>query len=339
MKKQSRNLKYSSRPRRFNLDATPFGSALKLGIALALLTAFALLTVFWLVPFLTERFAERKLALEAPQQVAAQSAQTKPQAILSNAVSTLRFSEDESVYPVDLSLYDGKLLFAAGEKADALMRLDLETGVSERLDIRPENDFLRAPVENADTLFYLDALTEGGGSIRRVDKAAGENTILCAVSAGARKLLLEEPYLVWTEQADKTRTRLVAYDYQTGKSVTLALFESGSPYASSQPSLKSGQVLYADEDEGKAGCSLICAVLPDTGARLEYAAGTYVHDPKSAGDRWAYLAGDHGENADLYVVSGGGTPRRIARGVTDFDVTPTCVAFGRDETEIGRAQV
>lgn len=297
-----------------------------------LLTAFALMTVFWLVPFLTERFAQRKLAFEAPEQVAAQSAQAKPQAILSNTVSTLHFSEGESVYPVDISIYGGKLLFAAGEQADAFVRFDPETGLAEQLDIRPENDFLRAPVENADALFYLDALSEGGGSIRRVDKATGENTILCAASAGARKLLLEEPYLVWTEQADKTRTRLVAYDYQTGKSVTLALFDNDSPYASSQPSLKSGQVLYADEDADQAGCSLICAVLPNTGTRLDYAAGAYVHDPKSAGDRWAYLAGDHGDNADLYVVNGGGTPRRIARGATDFDITPACVAFGRDET-------
>ncbi len=57
-----------------------------------------------------------------------------------------------------------------------------------------------------------------------------------------------------------------------------------------------------------------------------------MHDPKSAGDRWAYLSGNHDTNSDLYVSVGGEAAKRIARGVIDFDITPSCVVFSRDET-------
>ena len=67
-------------------------------------------------------------------------------------------------------------------------------------------------------------------------------------------------------------------------------------------------------------------------SRWDFAADSFVHDPKSAGDRWAYLSGNHDTTSDLYVSVGGAAAKRVASGVIDFDITPTCVVFSRDET-------
>ena len=113
--------------------------------------------------------------------------------------------------------------------------------------------------------------------------------------------------------------------------LTLAVLSSPA-YAESAPSIKSGQVIYADADTKNPGSSLIRTVLLSDNSRWDFSAGSFVHDPKSAGDRWAYLSGNHDANSDLYVSVGGGAPKKVASGVIDFDITQNCVVFSRDET-------
>ena len=91
-------------------------------------------------------------------------------------------------------------------------------------------------------------------------------------------------------------------------------------------------MIFADADAQNPGSSLIRTILLADNSRWDFAAGSFVHDPKSAGDRWAYLSGNHDENSDLYVSVGGGAAKRVASGVIDFDITPSSVVFSRDET-------
>ncbi len=333
----SSNLKYTPNRHRRNLDSTAVGPALKLAAALLAVGVLALMTIFVFVPLLSEWLQEGGPLFSDETAAAMPTATVEPaNPILSNPVGTVQFGEGYGMPAavVDPSIYENEILFATGadeNACDRLVRLDPETGAFENIEVTRENDTLRYPVENADTIVYIDAKTDGGGSIRMLNKTTGENTVLCDLAGEIPKLQFEAPYLVWTERADGETGKLMVCDVTTGELVTLAVLTDAS-YAASDPSLKSGQVLYADADAASEGNSLIRTVLLSDGSRWDYAAGSYVHDPKSAGDRWAYLSGNHDGDSDLYVCLGGGSPRRVARGVVDFAITPTCVVFNRDET-------
>ena len=336
VKRSSKHLKYTPSKRRWNLDATSFGPALKLVVALLLFAGLVLLTVYTVVPFLTEKLQNggSLFSKETETAVVETPAPTNP--ILANQVKTVQYGEGYGLPAavVDPSVYENEILFATGESEDAcdrLVRLEPETGAFETVEVQRTNDTLRCPVENADVLVYLDAKLAGGGSIRMLDKLSGETSVLAEYAYAAPHLSLEAPYLVWTEHTGETTAKLMVCNIETKELLTLAVFEDSS-YADSEPSIKSGQVIYADADETNPDDSLIRTVLLSDGSRWDYSAGTYVHDPKSAGDRWAYLTGNHDGDSDLYVSVNGGSPKRIARGVIDFDITLSCVVYSRDET-------
>lgn len=338
VKRSSKHLKYTPSKRRWNLDATSYGPALKLALALLLLAGFVLLTIFVLVPFLTARF-QSGAPLFSKSEPTAQAAEvtTAPKdPLLTGEVQMVQYGEGYGLPTavVDPSVYDGKILFATGadeNACDRLVRLDPASGAFENISVPRENATIRYPIENADVIVYADVKAQGGGAIRLYDKTTGETKSLAEFSLGAPKLALEAPYLVWMERTAADSGSLLVCDLQSGELLTLAVF-SNSSYVESAPSLKSGQVLFADADANIPGSSLIRTVLLADNSRWDYAAGSYVHDPKSAGDRWAFLSGNHDGSSDLYVAIGGGSPLRVARGVIDFDITPECVVYNRDET-------
>lgn len=337
VKRMNKHLKYSPSRRRWNLDATSFGPALKLMIALLLLAAFTLLTVFVLVPFLSARLSSGDpLFGETPAVETAKETAPPINPMLLNSVKTVQYGTGYGLPTavVDPSVYENEILFATGSDenaCDRLVRLDPETGAFVNLDIERLNDTIRYPVENADSILYADCKTDGGGSIVRLDKLTGKTAVLSEFAMEAPKLELETPYAVWMERTDAVTAKLVVCDVTNGELLTLAVF-TNSPYGESKPSMKSGQVIYADADASNPQGSLIRTVLLADNSRWDFSAGSYVHDPKSAGDRWAYLSGNHDGDSDLFVSVGGNAPSRIARGVIDFDITPTCVVFSRDET-------
>lgn len=333
----NKHLKYSPSRRRWNLDATSFGPALKLAVALLILAVFAVLTVFVLMPFLSQRLQNGdSLFDETPASETAKETAPPINPMLINQVKTVQFGAGYGlpVAVVDPSVYAGEILFATGateNACDRLVRLNPETGAFSDIEIDRMNDTVRYPVESAGVILYADCKTGGGGSVVRLDKATGKTSVLSEFALEAPKLALEAPFAIWTERTDATTAKLMVCDITNGELLTLAVF-SGSPYAESHPSIKSGQVIYADADSANAESSLIRTVLLTDNSRWDFSAGSYVHDPKSAGDRWAYLTGNHDGESDLFVSVGGSAPSRIARGVIDFDITPTCVVFSRDET-------
>jgi len=336
VKRMNKNLEYAPK-RRVNLDATSYGPLIKLVIALCVLAALVLLVVFVAMPLVNARIQSgAPLFGSAPAIEPAKQTDSPQNAILTNEVKTVQFGEGYGLPTavVDPSVFDGEILFATGineNACDRLVRLNPETGAFANIALTRLNDTIRYPLENADIILYADCKTTGGGSIVRLDKATGETAVLAEFALDAPKLLFESPYVVWTERTDGKTAKVMVCDVTSGELLTLAVLNSAA-YAESAPSIKSGQVLYADADTQNSGSSLIRTVLLSDNSRWDFSAGSYVHDPKSAGDRWAYLSGNHDTDSDLYVSVGGGAPKRVASGVIDFDITRTCVVFSRDET-------
>ena len=336
VKRMSKNLMYTPR-RRMNLDATSYGPAIKLVIALAVLAALVLLVVFVAMPLVNARIRSgAPLFGSTPQAETAKQTAAPLHPVLTNEVGTVQFGAGYGLPAavVDPSVFGGEILFATGANenaCDRLVRLDPETGAFVNIDIPLINDTIRYPVENADVILYADCKTAGGGSIVRLEKATGETAVLSEFALDVPKLAFEAPYAVWTERTDSATAKLMVCEVESGELLTLAVL-TNSPYAESNPSIRSGQVIYADADTANPGSSLIRTVLLEGNSRWDFAAGSFVHDPKSAGDRWAYLSGNHDGNSGLYISVGGAAAKRVAGGVIDFDITPSCVVFGRDET-------
>ena len=287
VKRMSKNLKYNPR-RRLNLDATSFGPALKLMIALFLLAAIALLVVFVAVPLIRVKLQSgAPLIGSTPTTAVVKQTASPVNPILTNEVKTVQYGEGYGLPTVvaDPSVYGGEILFATGASEEAcnrLVRLNPETGAFVNIDIPLVHDTIRYPVENDTLILYADCKAAGGGSIVRLDKATGETVMLSEFAMEAPKLALEATYAVWTERTDEKTAKLTVCDVTSGELLTLAVFNN-SPYAESDPSIKSGQVIYADADTATPGDSLIRTVLLADNSRWDFSAGSFVHDPKVRG--------------------------------------------------------
>jgi len=126
VKRTNKHLKYSPSKRRWNLDATSYGPALKLVLALILLAAFILLTIYVIVPYIMERAESGKsLFSEEPAATAVQETAAPVNPILTNSVKTVQFGEGYGLPAavVDPSVYNGEILFATGASEDACDRL------------------------------------------------------------------------------------------------------------------------------------------------------------------------------------------------------------------------
>lgn len=317
--------------RKTNLDATSAGPIVKLALAALGLLAAVLLTVFVLVPYLTGWL---KSGLRYPWSEPTPVPSAAPTPVI-NALTVNR--PEEIAYPgviVDPTVWNGTLLFATGEdgaRCDQLVAYNLSDGAYARIETISQYECLRMPVQNDQYLLYLDGNTAGGGSIRVIDRSTGRDSVLTEYAFGVPKLFLEANYLTFTERASETRFRLNVTDLATKESATVAVFEY-SEYAASAPSLASGQILYADADPADASKSVIRSLHIATDGRWAYDAGTYVHDPKSNGDSWVWMSGNHSVDSDLYLATHGGRPACIARGVADFGLTGQVVVFCRDES-------
>ena len=337
VKRMNKNLSYTPK-RRVNLDATSYGPLIKLIIALCVLAALVLLVVFVAMPLVNARIESGAplFGSAAPATEPAKKTSAPQNAILTREVKTVQFGEGYGLPTavVDPSVFAGEILFATGASenaCDRLVRLKPETGAFTNIALTRLNDTIRYPVENESVILYADCKTAGGGSIVKLDKTTGETAVLAEFALETPKILFESPYAVWTERTDGSTAKVMVCDVTSGELLTLAVLSSPA-YAESAPSIKSGQVIYADADTKNPGSSLIRTVLLSDNSRWDFSAGSFVHDPKSAGDRWAYLSGNHDANSDLYVSVGGGAPKKVASGVIDFDITQNCVVFSRDET-------
>ena len=337
VKRMNQNLNYTPK-RRVNLNATSYGPLIKLIIALCVLAALVLIVVFVAMPFVNARIQSGAplFGNAAPATEPAKQTDSPLNPILTREVKTVQFGEGYGLPTavVDPSIYHGEILFATGASenaCDRLVRLNPETGEFSDIAIPRINDTIRYPVENESVILYADCKTAGGGSIMKLDKATGETAVLAEFAQETPKLLFESPYAVWTERTESATAKVMVCDVTSGELLTLAVLNSAE-YTQSAPSIKSGQVIYADADTKIPGSSLIRTVLLSDNSRWDFSAGSYVHDPKSAGDRWAYLSGNHDKDSDLYVSVGGGAPKKVANGVIDFDITQSCVVFSRDET-------
>ncbi|NCB29632.1 MAG: hypothetical protein EOM63_07715 [Clostridia bacterium] len=321
-----------------NLNATSYGPLIKLIIALCVLAALVLIVVFVAMPFVNARIQSGAplFGSAAPATEPAKQTDSPLNPILTREVKTVQFGEGYGLPTavVDPSIYHGEILFATGASenaCDRLVRLNPETGEFSDIAIPRINDTIRYPVENESVILYADCKTAGGGNIMKLDKTTGESAVLAEFAQETPKLLFESPYAVWTERTESATAKVMVCDVSSGELLTLAVLNSAE-YTQSAPSIKSGQVIYADADTKIPGSSLIRTVLLSDNSRWDFSAGSYVHDPKSAGDRWAYLSGNHDKDSDLYVSVGGGAPKKVASGVIDFDITQSCVVFSRDET-------
>ena len=320
-----------------NLDATSYGPLIKLIIALCVLAALVLVVVFVAMPLINARISSgQPLFGKDVAPVTAKQTASPQNPILTNEIKTVQFGEGYGLPTavVDPSVFGDEILFATGASenaCDRLVRLNPETGAFVNIEIARINDTIRYPVDSADVILYADCKSAGGGSIVRLNKTTGEIAVLSEFALEAPKLSFEPPYAVWTERTASTSAKVMVCDVTNGELLTLAVL-TGAAYTESAPSIKSGQVIYADADTANPGKSLIRTVLLADNSRWDFAAGSFVHDPKSAGDRWAFLSGNHDASSDLYISVNGAAARRVASGVIDFNITPTSVIFSRDET-------
>ncbi len=333
--------------RRMSLGASNAGPIMKLIAVIVAILAFAALVIFVALPNLLPLLGIDYNAPFVPTPTPAPTARPTPTPH-PVATSDLAELQTELVLPsqLDYAWYSdpvmcgGSMLFAAGNAESgnvpmsALLSYNIKTGATERLNVKLENDSFVSPTWNGRWIVYLDGKIKGGGVIRAVNRETQRSYEVKEVFVGQPKLMLDGDVLIWTEQTGTTMDKLFACDLKTMETATVQMF-SNSRYGLSKASIAGGQILYADEDPNQSGdaeTSAIYCVNIEDGKVTIASVGTYVHDPRTNGRYWAWLDSDHGENAALYVSRAGGeSPRKIAQGVVDFEITSTFVAYGAEE--------
>ena len=316
--------------RRVLLDALRFGPLLRLAAVVSIAAAVCGALVFAGVAI------RRRAALAQVDALPAQATATPEAAATGSApgpVHAVVLPAGVSLL-ADASIADGALLFAAGEaddRFDQIVRVDAASGDAEAIRAPVEYASLRNPVESGGQIAYIDARASGGGAIMLLDRASGAARRVCLHAAEIPALYYEAPYLVWQMRTAEHIEKLVAFNTQAASAVTLTVF-GDTAGALSEPSLKSGLVLYADAGADTPDAGYIRATQLLDGSAWESAMDMPVHDPKSFGHTWAWLTGRHGADGDLYYSENGASPVCAARGVVDFGITAGGLVYGKDET-------
>ncbi len=246
----------------------------------------------------------------------------------------------------DPCVYDDVMMFVAGRtvdgdlKMDTIMRFDPQTGDMAELPIHPDNDHFVYIRFNSEWLVYLDADVSGGGNIcaYSLTEADAEPILIKKVYVGQPELTLYDHYIAWMERTGTSRDKLYVCDILTNESTAVAMF-SNSGYGTSAPYLHDGTLIWAAEDstyhEDGRTTSTIRRINLDESGISDILTGTYVHDPETNGEYFAWIDAHHSLNSNLYIaaVSDGQTlePILVDEQVIDFHIDEEFVAYSIDE--------
>ena len=234
----------------------------------------------------------------------------------------------EYQYLTDPFIYEGKIYFAAGnytiDGTAAFVRLvsySPDSALHNFLALPLQYKSIRYPAMNENWVVYLDAQAAGGGRLAAYNLKNGDSFTVKTVYAGMPVPQLLGDVAIWIERTGQSRDKLFACDLNTRESVTLEIFDN-SEYAMSDPCVY-GNTLYYVDRTGK-----LTAWTLETNEKRVIETGTYVHDPKCNGTYLAYLTGNHGEDADLMLVTDDGLVK-VAAGVARFALGDTFIAYNR----------
>lgn len=236
----------------------------------------------------------------------------------------------EFQYMADPVVYDGKIYFVAGNYAPdgmaSFTRLciyDPAQDTRSFLALPLQYKSIRFPAINDRWIVYLDATASGGGRLVAYDRETESARAFKVVHNGMPRPQLIGNVAVWQERTGQNRDKLFACDLLTLENVTLELYDEAE-YGMSAPCAY-GDTLYYVNPDGK----LTVWNLAENDRRV-IETGTYVHDPKSNGTYLAFLTGNHGEDAELRLVTEDGTVT-VAEGVYAFAFGDTFLAYSRYE--------
>jgi hypothetical protein len=262
--------------------------------------------------------------------------------------------EKEVVLPAELQYYwfgdpsfhGGRMIFSAGRivgdnvRMCALLRYDPQTGAVEELPVKLKNSHFIYPVFNDEWLVYLDGNVKGGGNIcaLRMNDLSAEPIIIKTVYTGQPEIRLDGHYIAWTERTGTTRDKLFVCDLETEETTVVAMFSSSS-YGTSVPYMKDGMLIWASDgtehyEDGRMASIIKHIELGGSGIK-DYTVDTYVHDPESNGEWFAWIDAHHSAQSTLYIapVTDGDTLNsiEIAENVVDFCIDEHFVAYSIDE--------
>lgn len=320
--------KFRQKPYRRSLAASTAAPWLRLGALLLALAALGLLLALVIVPWFS-RWAESGLPYPwsepTPAPSAPPAAPTAPPAADGPVRSFVPGAEADFRRVADASVFDGTLLFAAGDDAAAarLYRLDLACGALSAIDAAPQNDAFRFPVENDRYLAVFDARAEGGGDIRVLDRQHDAWRTVRTVEAGAPRLRLDGSRLAWLEEEDGGACALYLCDLSAPEDEPAAIVRAEEAGGLSAPYLTENRLIYAD---GAADDAVIHSVFPAGGEPSSFPVGGPAFEPQAAGTSWAWMSAPEG--GELYLSAGSAAPRCIAHGVAAYCLSGDAAVYG-----------
>ena len=320
--------KFRQKPYRRSLAASTAAPWLRLGALLLALAALGLLLALVIVPWFS-RWAESGLPYPwsepTPAPSAPPAAPTAPPAADGPVRSFVPGAEADFRRVADASVFDGTLLFAAGDDAAAarLYRLDLACGALSAIDAAPQNDTFRFPVENDRYLAVFDARAEGGGDIRVLDRQHDAWRTVRTVEAGVPRLRLDGSRLAWLEEEDGGACALYLCDLSAPEDEPAAIVRAEEAGGLSAPYLTENRLIYAD---GAADDAVIHSVFPAGGEPSSFPVGGPAFEPQAAGTSWAWMSAPEG--GELYLSAGSAAPRCIAHGVAAYCLSGDAAVYG-----------
>ena len=368
MKKRYRRKKYSRR--RSSLSASNWGPVIKLllfilgGLALAaFLTLFVMVmleAVFHvdtplppdgLVAKIGKVFTPRDILVVTPTPYVSPVPTATPHPMhYYNAEE----EEKEVVLSSDLQYYwfgdptvcGDKMLFSAGKiigdnvRMCALLEYDMQTGAVTELPVKPKNANLIFPVFNDQWLVYIDGKIKGGGEIcaLRINELDREPLVIKTVYTGQPELRLDGHYISWIERTGTNRDKLFVCDLETTETTVVDMFTNSS-YGTSAPYMHDGTLIWAAEgtehfEDGRISSVIKHIDIESSGIR-DYSVDTYVHDPKTNGEYFAWLNAHHSDKSALFAAKTNGDSMldsvMVAENVVDFAIDKDYLVYSVDE--------
>lgn len=309
------------------------------GIVLSV-AALACLLIFVVIPMLSGKMSKPK---PTPSQTV-----TAPIVDI-NAEKDLTGLEKEAILEqksINNPFISGnEMVYTTGEKSVlnpalkniVIYNLDEKKGtVLNQITAKYNNLF--EPKMNENWIVFLDVNSKGGGRVCAFDRKANKMFSIREYLYGMPKLSLSGDYVAWMQQTGSVTDKLYICHLTDNESVILQTF-TDTPTSYSALSFCEKELIWVEkanpDTEPTEDMKCMIKRMPFTdgkpGEIMTYNPQMYVFDPVTNGNSIVFLDGARGPDARLMISIDGALPKEIEKGVLNYGLGDSFVAYTKDE--------
>ncbi len=201
-----------------------------------------------------------------------------------------------------------------------------ETHEIEAFDMKYDN-FINCLISK-NFIVCIDACKSGGGRIIAYDREKEELFAIKDYLFASPVISMYDDIICFMQQTDSDSDKLYVYDLKTREGVCVKKFSSPNSFPTSA-TISDGRVIYAKHNSEGESTLILHNIF--AGSEKSTVLDKYATSPASNGRYTFYLAGEPGNQHELWMMLANGESSMLTDGVLNFKISDDFVAYTKDE--------